>query len=155
MKIKCDFCTSTYEETLPKCPSCDALNTSHKGMKKALIWFAVLCSIPWIIVGILVAVTGEHNGYYNYNDTYYYKDYDKWFTYDYYTDWTLTDTPSYYNENNTEPYFMGRNYDDIDWNITTQDFILSGGGNLTDFPDVKNSESYKEAHTFNSNKDYN
>ena len=47
------------------------------------------------------------------------------------------------------------NYDDIDWNITTQDFILSGGGNLTDFPDVKNSESYKEAHTFNSNKDYN
>ncbi|MBO4899660.1 MAG: hypothetical protein J5509_05160 [Lachnospiraceae bacterium] len=30
MKIKCDYCDNTYEDTLPQCPYCEAPNPSHK-----------------------------------------------------------------------------------------------------------------------------
>ena len=33
MKIKCDYCDNTYEDTLPKCPYCEAPNPSHKHVK--------------------------------------------------------------------------------------------------------------------------
>ena len=29
MKVQCDFCGNTYEDYLPKCPSCGAPNPSH------------------------------------------------------------------------------------------------------------------------------
>lgn len=29
MKVQCDFCSNTYEDYLPKCPSCGAPNPSH------------------------------------------------------------------------------------------------------------------------------
>ena len=35
MKIKCDYCDNTYEDTLPQCPYCDAPNPSHKLVKGA------------------------------------------------------------------------------------------------------------------------
>lgn len=35
MKIKCDYCNNTYEDTLPKCPYCEAPNPSHKQTKGA------------------------------------------------------------------------------------------------------------------------
>lgn len=255
MKIKCDYCSNTYEDTQPRCPSCGAPNPSQnptdkkprtieelaewyqarklppyeitrffiginyqypkafgiykdengdfivyknkadgtrviryqgkdeqyavhelwqklkdeivhqktiqgnkvstskkeKGLKRFLICFAILFSIPWIIVSTILVKAGKHNGYYNYNDTYYYKDYDNWYTYDYNSDWYLTTEPSSYDETDLDPYFMGRDYDDIDWGTTTQDFILSAGGNVTDFTDVKKSEAYQEAHISNDN----
>ena len=30
MKIKCDYCGNTYEDTLHECPDCGAPNPSHK-----------------------------------------------------------------------------------------------------------------------------
>ncbi|MCR5511438.1 MAG: hypothetical protein K6F54_10895 [Lachnospiraceae bacterium] len=30
MKIKCDYCDNTYEDTLPQCPYCEAPNPSHQ-----------------------------------------------------------------------------------------------------------------------------
>ena len=35
MKIKCDYCDNTYEDTLPQCPYCEAPNPSHKQIKGA------------------------------------------------------------------------------------------------------------------------
>lgn len=35
MKIKCDYCDNTYEDTLPQCPYCEAPNPSHKQVKGA------------------------------------------------------------------------------------------------------------------------
>ena len=32
MKIQCDYCNNTYEDTLEKCPWCSAPNPSHKQM---------------------------------------------------------------------------------------------------------------------------
>ena len=34
MKIKCDYCGNTYEDTLEKCPSCGAPNPSHQNEGK-------------------------------------------------------------------------------------------------------------------------
>jgi len=34
MKIKCDYCGNTYEDTLEKCPSCGAPNPSHQNSGK-------------------------------------------------------------------------------------------------------------------------
>ncbi len=34
MKIKCDYCDNTYEDTLEKCPSCGAPNPSHHNAGK-------------------------------------------------------------------------------------------------------------------------
>ena len=31
MKIKCDYCDNTYEDTLPQCPYCEAPNPTQKG----------------------------------------------------------------------------------------------------------------------------
>ena len=31
MKIKCDYCQTTYEDTLPECPACGAPNPTQKG----------------------------------------------------------------------------------------------------------------------------
>lgn len=45
MKIKCDYCGNTYEDTLPKCPSCGAPNPSHKNdnqpktIEELKIWY--------------------------------------------------------------------------------------------------------------------
>ena len=33
MKIKCDYCGNTYEDTLHQCPDCGAPNPSHKNEK--------------------------------------------------------------------------------------------------------------------------
>lgn len=35
MKIKCDYCDNTYEDTLPQCPYCEAPNPSHQQVKGA------------------------------------------------------------------------------------------------------------------------
>ncbi|MCR5594559.1 MAG: hypothetical protein K6G12_01815 [Lachnospiraceae bacterium] len=35
MKIKCDYCDNTYEDTLPQCPYCEAPNPAHKQVKGA------------------------------------------------------------------------------------------------------------------------
>ena len=32
MKIKCDYCSNTYEDTLPKCPDCGAPNPTQKSV---------------------------------------------------------------------------------------------------------------------------
>ena len=34
MKIQCDYCGNTYEDTLEKCPSCGAPNPSHQNTGK-------------------------------------------------------------------------------------------------------------------------
>lgn len=35
MKIQCDYCDNTYEDTLPQCPYCEAPNPAHKQTKGA------------------------------------------------------------------------------------------------------------------------
>ena len=35
MKIKCDYCSNTYEDTLPKCPDCGAPNPTQKSVSDA------------------------------------------------------------------------------------------------------------------------
>lgn len=83
----------------------------------------------------------SHAGYYQYDDTYYYYDDDDWYSYS--DDWYITTPPVQYDASNTDPYYLGRDYDDIEWEFTNQDFILSGGGNLKSFTDVTDSTSYK------------
>ena len=45
MKIKCDYCGNTYEDTLEKCPSCGGPNPSHKNdnrpktIEELKIWY--------------------------------------------------------------------------------------------------------------------
>ena len=34
MKIQCDYCGNTYEDTLEKCPNCGAPNPSHQNAGK-------------------------------------------------------------------------------------------------------------------------
>ena len=125
--------------------------SSHIVTAIVIIWFCIA-----IGVALVGKYQGRHNGYYSYDDTYYYNDSSTWYYYDDdYDDWYVTTTPSQYDPEYTDPYFMGRAYEDIDWEISDKDFILSAGGNLKEFTDVKDSASYQDNHhTTSSDSDY-
>lgn len=247
MKIKCDYCGNTYEDTSPKCPSCGAPNPSqnpndtkprtieelakwyqdrrlppyettrffiginyqqprafgiykdengdfivyknkdtgerairYKGKDEAYavneLWqklkdeivhqknlskngnspskgvnpkgFFIAFAAIWLSIALLTTsitlVSTRHNGYYNYENTVYYKDSSHWYYYDddYYS-WYETSEPYQYDENNTDPYYMGNSYS----NAQTWD-------NGSTFSDVKQSTVYEDNHTSSNDSDY-
>lgn len=245
MKIKCDYCSNTYEDTQPRCPSCGAPNPSqnptdkkprtieelaewyqarklppyettrffiginyqypkafgiykdengdfivyknkdtgerairYKGKDEAYavneLWqklkdeivnqknhnkngkakgfntkkFLIFFAISWFLIALLTTsltyIATRHNGYYNYNNTVYYKDSSSWYSYDdYYDTWYETSEPFLYDETNTDPYYMGNTYS----NAQTWD-------DGTTFSDVKQSTVYEDNHTSSSDSNY-
>lgn len=117
----------------------------------AIIAFVVIFALDGFIKP---AISRRHNGYYNYGNVVYYNDSGSWYYFDdYYDDWFYSDVPVQYDENNTDPYFMGRTYEDVDWESTDEDLAKNGDGSIKNITDVEDSTLYQDDHSSDSDYD--
>ena len=257
MKIQCDYCGNTYEDTQPNCPSCGAPNQSHndndvkpRTIQELKKWYAdrklpppeitrffigvnyrlprafgiykddngdfivyknkadgsrairykgkdeqyavnelwlklkdeivhqkslnsrrttsshnhrvytrtasnrtiITMMIIWLVLAVAATSFNKYShrndGYYKYDNAYYYNDANTWYIYDN-LKWYETTVPDQYDSSYSDPYYMGRTYEDIDWKSLDRDFNSSSSENLKNFSDVKNSQAYQNNHTSN------
>lgn len=128
-----------------------------KGIRSAISTAAfVLFVIVFVYTDVITPFFGRrHNGYYNYDNVVYYNDSGNWYYYDdYYDDWFDSDVPVQYDTNNTDPYFMGKTYEDVDWETTDEDLIENSDGTAKGIPDVEDSFAYQDDHSSDSDSDY-
>lgn len=147
-----------HQKTLSRSRSASSNGTGSRksrgfnkvGLTIMLVWFGIA-----IASSLTTIHNNRHNGYYTYHSTVYYNDSDTWYYYDNdYDDWYLSTPPAEYSPENTDPYYMGRTYQDISWQNIDPDLAMTGG-NVQNFTDVKNSASYQENHvTSSSDSDY-
>lgn len=100
-------------------------------------WFVI---IAWFII-IFTASTvtnkiNKYNGYYDYNDTVYYKDGGTWYYFDdSYDDWYTTYEPAQYSDDNHGDYYLGTDYDNAQmWDYENR------------FTDIQDNYTYQSAH---------
>ncbi len=115
----------------------------------------MIFALAFIAIFVFESVSGKrHNGYYNYEDVVYYNDAGNWYYFDDDDDdWYTAAAPAQYDPNNTDPYFMGRSYEDVDWESTDQDLNENSDESLRTVPDVTDSSAYRDDHSSDSDSD--
>ena len=115
----------------------------------------MIFALAFIAIFVFESVSGKrHNGYYNYEDVVYYNDAGNWYYFDDDDDdWYTAAAPAQYDPNNTDPYFMGRSYDDVDWESADQDLTENSDESLRTVPDVTDSSAYRDDHSSDSDSD--
>ncbi len=122
------------------------------GSTIAVIAFVAIFSVNTFIGS---TYNRRHNGYYNFGDVVYYNDSGDWYYFDDHNeDWYDADVPVQYDENNTDPYFMGRTYEDVDWESTDEDLTKNADGSTKSIPDIEDSTAYQDNHSSDSDSDY-
>ncbi len=116
---------------------------------------SMILALVFIAVFVFESITEKrHNGYYNYEDVVYYNDAGNWYYFDDDDDdWYTAAAPAQYDPNNTDPYFMGRSYDDVDWESADQDLTENSDESLRTVPDVTDSSAYRDDHSSDSDSD--
>lgn len=130
--------THTYDtHGTTRYPRRKNLNTTGKKllMRFGAVWIAAI-----IFILVTTVINGKYNGYYNYGGNIYFRSQSDWYLYDsYYDDWYEAEPPAQYDTNNLDPYFLGRDYSDAQWNYDD-----------IEFSDAKESDSYIESHSSSS-----
>ena len=128
---------------------------TDNGLKKIRSIVYMLFTLAFIGIFIFESVAGKrHNGYYNYGDVVYYNDAGNWYYFDDDDDdWYTASTPSQYDPDNTDPYFMGRSYEDVDWESTDRDLVENSAASFERVPDVTDSSAYRDDHSSDSDSD--
>ena len=128
---------------------------ADNGLKQIRSIIYTIFVLAIIVIYVFSSVFSKrHNGYYNYDDVVYYNDAGSWYYFDDDDDeWYTASTPTQYDPGDTDPYFMGRSYEDVDWETTDRDFIDNSDESFESVPDVTDSSAYQDNHSSDSDSD--